>query len=237
MQWGTVGLMCSCSALVMLLAGPVGTRFGLWPFMVGFAMLGVSLLDGLVGASFSLLGILKAAQVRRAWIGLALGLAVVSVPSLQILRAAGAPPIHDITTDTADPPVFVAALEARQEGSIASDYSGAAAAEQQRAYPDIQSVTLDVPVAAAFDRALATVREMGWMLLGASPIDGRIEATDTTLWFGFTDDVVIRVRPDGGARSRTRVDVRSASRVEVVGDADTHARRVRAFIAALKAAP
>lgn len=234
MQWGTVGLMCSCSAFVMLLAGPLGTRFGLWPFMVGFAMLGISLLDGLVGASFSLLGILKAAQVRRAWSGLGLGLGVVSVPSLLILTAAGAPPIHDITTDTADPPVFVQATEARQGAANPSGYAGAVVAEQQRrSYPDIQPVTLDVPVAAAFDRALATARAMGWRLLGASPIDGRIEASDTTFWFGFQDDVVIRVRPAGAG---ALVDVRSASRADVVGDAGTHARRVRAFLAALKSA-
>jgi uncharacterized protein (DUF1499 family) len=54
------------------------------------------------------------------------------------------------------------------------------------------------------------------------PDEGRLEATDTTFYFGFSDDIVVRVRP---AAAGSRVDVRSESRVGL-GDAGTNARRV-----------
>ena len=59
---------------------------------------------------------------------------------------------------------------------------------------------------------------MGWDLVAADAAAGRIEATDTTFWFGFKDDVVIRVRPANGG---SRVDVRSLSRVGGVTRART----------------
>ena len=105
------------------------------------------------------------------------------------------------------------------------------AALQREAYPDLQPLMLNVPPRQAFDRALATVREMGWDLVAADAAAGRIEATDTTFWMGFKDDVVIRVRAtDGGSQ----IDVRSLSRVGG-GDVGTNAKRIRAYLKALKA--
>ena len=140
---------------------------------------------------------------------------------------APAPPIHDITTDTQDPPEYVAVLPLRANAPNTTEYGGERVAAQQReTYPDLQPLILDVPPSHAFDRALSTVREMGWDLVAADATTGRIEATDTTFWYGFNDDVVVRVRP---ADSGSRVDVRSLSRVGG-GDAGTNARRIRAFL-------
>jgi uncharacterized protein (DUF1499 family) len=110
-------------------------------------------------------------------------------------------------------------------------YGGEKIASQQRdAYPDLQPLLLDVPPLQAFERALATVHEMGWDLVAADAAAGRIEATDTTFWYGFKDDVVIRVRPsDDGSR----IDVRSLSRVGG-GDAGTNAKRVRGYLDTLR---
>jgi uncharacterized protein (DUF1499 family) len=83
-----------------------------------------------------------------------------------------------------------------------------------------------MPPAAAFDRAMAAVRAMNWEVVAADPSGGRIEATDRTPLFGFRDDVVVRVRPDGKG---SRIDVRSLSRVGV-GDLGTNAKRVRAYL-------
>ena len=116
------------------------------------------------------------------------------------------PPIHDITTDIEDPPPFVAVVPLNTPGR--TDYEGEVIAAQQRqAYPDLLPATLDVPPAEAFERALAAVYRMRWQLVEADEPAGRIEATDTTFWFGFKDDVVIRVRPAGAG---SRIDVRSA---------------------------
>ena len=149
-----------------------------------------------------------------------------AVPVAHLERSGGAPPIHDITTDTTNPPPFVAALPLRAAANAANppEYGGAdVAAQQQRAFPDIQPLVMTMPPQLAFDRVLAAVREFGWEVIGREPAEGRIEAVDTTLFFGFKDDVVIRLRPASGG---TRVDVRSKSRVGV-GDLGANAMRVR----------
>ena len=61
-------------------------------------------------------------------------------------------------------------------------------------------------------------------------MDVEFEAIDATSWFGFKDDIVVRLTPWG---SGTRVDVRSASRIGV-SDAGTNAQRIREFLAELQ---
>jgi uncharacterized protein (DUF1499 family) len=142
------------------------------------------------------------------------------------------PPIHDITTDTQNPPEYVAVLPLRANAPNKTVYGGQrVAALQRQAYPDLQPLMLNVPPPQAFDRALEAARDMGWELVAADAAAGRIEATDTTFWMGFKDDVVIRVKAtDGGSQ----IDVRSLSRVGV-GDVGTNAKRIRAYLNALKA--
>jgi uncharacterized protein (DUF1499 family) len=101
---------------------------------------------------------------------------------------------------------------------------------QRAAYPDIAPLELALPAAAAFERSLAAARAMGWEIVEADAAAGRIAAVDTTFWFGFKDDVTVRVSP---AAAGSRIDVRSTSRVGR-GDAGTNARRIRAFLERLK---
>jgi uncharacterized protein (DUF1499 family) len=70
---------------------------------------------------------------------------------------------------------------------------------------------------------------MGWRVLASAPGEGRLEASDITRWFGFTDDIVVRVR---AAPNGSRIDVRSASRIGK-SDVGVNARRIRAFLAAV----
>jgi uncharacterized protein (DUF1499 family) len=103
------------------------------------------------------------------------------------------------------------------------------AAVQKRAYPDLAPLTLAVPPDRAFARVQAAARSMGWRIVADVPADGRLEAIDTTRWFGFADDIVVRVTatPNG-----SRIDVRSASRVGR-SDLGVNAKRIRAFLAAV----
>jgi uncharacterized protein (DUF1499 family) len=87
-------------------------------------------------------------------------------------------------------------------------------------------VLLDVEPTKAFARALAASRDLGWEIIAAVPLEGRIEAVDRTFWFGFKDDVVVRVRAAAGG---SRIDVRSVSRVGR-SDVGANARRVRRFL-------
>jgi uncharacterized protein (DUF1499 family) len=73
---------------------------------------------------------------------------------------------------------------------------------------------------------------MGWDVVAEAQADGRIEATDTTFWFGFKDDIVIRIRETA---TGSRLDIRSESRIGL-SDIGVNARRVRAFLAAMQGA-
>jgi len=168
----------------------------------------------------------------RVEIALVLLIAVAVVP-VSHLRAAGrVPPIHDITTDLDDPPRFVAVLPHREGAPNTAEHGGAALAAQQRAgYPDLGPARFTAPPERVFARAVDVARGLGWEIVAAVPAEGRLEATDRTRWFGFRDDVVVRVRPDG---TGSRVDVRSVSRVGR-SDLGTNARRIRAFLDSLPA--
>lgn len=222
-----LGLGLSLASAAVLAVGPLGTRGGLWPFPVGFALLALGLLLGLAGASASLAAGVKTGQWGLAAVGVVVGLAVVAVPSRVLLAARGAPPIHEITTDDEDPPLFVAVLPLRASAANPPEYGGAdVAAAQRRAFPDIAPLVLPVDSAQAFDRALRAVEDLAWDVVASDRPSGRIEAVATTFWFGFKDDVVVRLRPlDDG----TRIDIRSKSRVGL-GDLGANARRVRAFL-------
>ena len=166
-----------------------------------------------------------------ALLGLVLGLGTAWVPWSRIQTAGEVPPIHDITTDTEDPPAFVDVVPLRADAPNPVEHGGAEVAEQQRAgYPDLETVGLTVAPDRAFAAALEAAREMGWEIVAAEPDEGRIEATATTFWFGFKDDVVVRVRPAPAGGSE--LDVRSLSRVGG-SDLGTNARRIRAYLEVL----
>lgn len=136
--------------------------------------------------------------------------------------------IHDITTDTENPPVFVSILALRKDAPNSATYGGPEiAAQQHAAYPDIRPLVSDLPPERAFERSRSVARQMGWDIVDENPAEGRIEATATTRWFGFKDDVVVRIAPAAGDGSR--VDIRSVSRVGR-SDVGTNARRIRTFL-------
>jgi uncharacterized protein (DUF1499 family) len=105
------------------------------------------------------------------------------------------------------------------------------AAQQRAAYPDIQPLHLNTVTGAALTRALEAARQMDWEVVAADSNAGRIEAVATSRWFGFKDDVVIRIIPDGMG---SRIDVRSTSR-DVRADVGSNARRIREYLARLQA--
>src|SRR5690606_23147755 len=110
-------------------------------------------------------------------------------------RAQSVPPIHDITTDLDNPPEFQAVIPLRADAPNSLERPDTLAAQQRAGYPDLAPVTLTMTPDQAFERTLALVQEKGWEIVDADKAAGRIEATDTTRFFGFKDDVVIRILP------------------------------------------
>ena len=224
------------AAFVMLIASGPGTRLGIWPWMTGLSLMKWAAYTGLAAAAGAivLVALLVVPRWRAgAWVPiLALGLALAAAlpPILLLEQAKAAPAIHDITTDPFDPPVFVALLEERKKAPNGADYVGTAiAAQQQRAYPDIKSLQLKDSPKDAMQRAIDAARKLDWEIVSSDTPTGRIEATATTRWFGFKDDIVVRVRPEAGG---SRVDVRSMSRVGE-SDVGANAKRIREFLARL----
>jgi uncharacterized protein (DUF1499 family) len=167
-------------------------------------------------------------------LGLALAVGGGYYPISSLMKSQSVPAIHDITTDTANPPPFVAIAPLRAGAPNGVDYkTDENAAKQQEAYADIQPLILpDVAPADLFKRAEAAARAMNWEIVAAEAAEGRIEATETTAWWGFKDDVVIRIAAEG---TGSRLDIRSMSRVGK-SDLGKNAERIRAFLAKVKEA-
>ncbi|MFP4278130.1 MAG: DUF1499 domain-containing protein [Wenzhouxiangella sp.] len=226
-------LAALAALLLLLLAGP-GTRLEVWDFRFGFALMRWAVYLGAGSAVLALVLVLipkvRSGRTGSLLFSLVLGAVVACVPLLQLQQARTLPRIHDITTDVVDPPAFRAIAPLRADAPNPPEYQGADIAEQQRAaYPDIQPLMLEAYPAIVFDHALETARGMGWEIVAAEPGRGIIEATDTTFWFGFKDDVVVRILAEGDG---SRVDVRSKSRVGL-SDVGANAARIRAFLARL----
>jgi uncharacterized protein (DUF1499 family) len=219
--------------LLLFVAGP-GARFGLWHFRTGFRLMSWAAWAGMGAAA---LGILSLAVGRRRSLvagvaAVALGALAVGLPWSWRREARTYPPIHDVSTDLADPPAFVAVLPLRADAPNPPEHEGETVASLQRgAYPDLGPLMVALPVDSAFGLAAAAAREMGWEMVSQDREAGRIEATATTPWFGFPDDVVIRVTSAAGI---ARVDVRSKSRVGR-GDVGANAKRIRAYLERLRA--
>lgn len=213
-------------ALALLaLSGP-GVRFDLWSYRVGFVLFRWAAYFAIAAAVIAVLALgipsLRKRGIAVPIFALLLGLAVLYVP-LQFLNQARAyPSINDITTDADNPPRYM---------TTERPYPGEGFARAQRAaYPDIAPVLVSMPPPAAFARALAAAEAMGWEVVGRDAQAGTIEAVDQTKWFGFKDDIAIRVTSAAGG---SRIDVRSKSRVGR-GDLGTNARRIRAYLQQLK---
>ena len=218
------------AGLLLLMSGP-GYRLEIWGFQFGFQMMRWAVYVGLAGAGFSVLFLLipRMRRGQAIWLGAAIVIGLISayIPWHGLQQARAVPPIHDISTDTVNPPAFVAILPLRADAPNPPEYAGSeTAAQQHEAYPDLQPVRMDGEVSQAFQLALTAAEGMGWDLIAVDPTAGRIEATATTFWYGFKDDVVIRVRAVDGV---TVLDVRSKSRIGR-SDVGANAARIRAYL-------
>jgi uncharacterized protein (DUF1499 family) len=233
-------LLVAALALGILALGPLGLRLGWWAY--GFGLYRLMPASGLLAAIAVVLSILA---LVREWsrlrlggramlfVALILGASLVYVPVFYWQTRKSAPPIHDITTDLDNPPAFSAVLPARaaeRAGSL--DRRTPQLAELQKAaYPDLAPLTTTLSPSRAFAEALEAAKSMpGWTVVAADPTAGRIEASERTRWFRFTDDVVIRVVGDGAG---SRIDVRSTSR-QGRSDYGVNAARIRAYMGALR---
>ena len=234
-----LGFLLALLALVMLALAPLGWRLGWWPYATSFwYLMEPAAFIAIGGGVISLIALLwwggmSGGERVMALAGIVIGAAVFYVPWQFYHTVGQVPRIHDITTDTENPPAFSAAvMAARQaEHGDVRPYSQDVGRQQQAGYPDLAPLKTTVPPADAFKRALAVVQAMPRTTVDDSdPAKGTIEASQRSLFMGFTDDFVLRVTPDGQG---SRIDMRSESR-QGRSDLGVNAKRIRSTFAALK---
>ena len=237
-----LGFVLGAVALLMLAAGPLGWRAGWWHYRIGLqTLMPAAGYTGIAGIALSALALvlggraIKARGVALALLGLLAGGTATYYPwQWNQLRGAYAT-VNDVTTDIDNPPSLAWAEDMRKaEDGNPVAYGGARLSDVQKTtYPDIAPAFFDLTPAQAFERALAIVRRAGWTIVREDRTAGVINADAHSRWFGFTDDIAIRITP---AEDGSRVDIRSSAR-HGRGDFGVNAARVRDFLAALRAQP
>ena len=223
-------LIAGISALLLLLlSGPL-YQAEILGLMNAFFAMRIALI---LGAVAIVLALIQVIFMRKTISWTATGIAVICasvaiiMPLSMMNKAKSVPPIHDITTDLVNPPKFVAILALRADAPNPAAYQGEDIASQQReAYPELETQKYPQTTEQVFDAALSVVKSMGLDVVSSDKTLGLIEAYDTTTFFGFVDDVVIRIQSDG---QMTMLDARSKSRVGI-SDIGKNAERLNALI-------
>ena len=218
--------------LALIPVSVIGVRAGYWK--EGLALYAIAgLLSLLVLAVMAVQFLLPRFRNQRSVI---VRRALPALPGavLLILAMQGGkvPPIHDITTDVDDPPVFETAPTLRGASANPLSIKPEVLAQQLEAYPDLDTLRSTNSYEGTYNRALTTARSLGWEITREDPIGGYIEAVDTTAMMNFKDDIVLRVRTNAEG---SLVDLRSVSRVGR-SDLGANAKRIRAFRAAFEVA-
>ncbi|MGE5539720.1 MAG: DUF1499 domain-containing protein [Gemmatimonas sp.] len=234
--WLAFGVAVAAAGFVTA-TGP-GFRLGLWGYNACYKMMIFAAYTGLVAAAFAA-GLVPFVLLRERYkavisivLAIVVGLTAAAVPWKMSQTMHAAQGITDVSTDTVTPPPFIAVLKLHSTASRDSAaYPGEAVANVQRqAFPDIQPVRVSLPPIEAFALAHGVAVGLGWRVVSANGVDGVIEAYDPSPWYGLTDDIVIRVRPEG---SGARIDIRSRARNDGQ-DFGKNGARVRAFLRALR---
>ena len=239
-----LAVLIALAPALLVAAGALGVKFGVFPLALGYdqmtldwapkaAMLGVA--TGVLGLIAALFG-----GFSRFWKKALLALAIMVAANALGGRA---PPIHDVSTDWRTPLMpSDAALAARggEAQTVEADPSlpvGSLAFAGRR----VADVNAETCAAArplilarsptdAYEAAKAAVQAAGLTIVTDDPMDGRLEATGRSFWYGLKDDLVVRVRPDAAG---ARVDMRSVGR-EAGGDMGRNCRRVGDLLAMVK---
>jgi len=234
--WTWLVLVGAVVSVVLLITAPYGYRYELVP--LGQALL--STVVALLAAVLCLIGgiVMAIVATRRGLTlnrNLLLAGVLVSIIPIAVmvpifLGAQSVPPIHDITTDTANPPRFDKVIELREgvPNSLEYEPGGDVATQQLAAYPNLKPLMSSLSVVDALSQAETTLASLGLEVVNRDDDQRIVEAVATTKWFGFKDDVVVRVTPQ---EEGTLIDVRSVSRVGQ-SDLGANAARIEKFLAA-----
>ena len=224
-----VSLVSLSAFLLVALPGPL-YKYGVVDLGTAFTGFKFGVFAGIATLILLVLQILfkrKTVTLGSTIMALLLSTIAIAIPLSMLNKGKSVPPIHDISTDLVNPPEFVAIAPLRADAPNPVEYAGVEAATQQRAaYPELQTLNYPQSKSELVEATKQAIDHLGWQLVNIDADQGIIEATDRTMWFGFKDDVVVRITDNG---SRRLVDIRSKSRVEG-SNLGKNAERIHGFI-------
>ena len=246
LTWLALALSIGGAAAALIAA--LGSGQGAWHFRTGFTVLRYAFFAAIAGGLLALVALVLSHRARvpgfrtRNVLAFTVALLFVGFLGMQVYTARTVPAIHDVSTDLDELPQF-RALSVREDNLEKIPDMGRPElkalepedrwkAIHREAYGDLKPVRVPWTVAETIGKAQALADKRGWQIAYVDPARGRLEATETTRFFRFKDDVVVRARkaPDGKG---TLVDMRSISRVGG-SDVGVNAKRVREFLKDLR---
>lgn len=239
--WVRVLIYSACACLLLAVGGASLFKFGIASFGISstFVLLGfaLSVLIAILSIGTLFVSILRKQPygLFTMFVAFVICFCLAGYAAVLYNKSTTHPVAYDISTDLIDPPVFSQAiLDVRGETSnpVELDDRKKALHKLNGVYDDIQPLVLNASKDDAYEAVLALVDERGWEVVTQNEAEGTIEATATTFWFGFKDDVAIRVRDNSETNSAT-VDLHSVSRIGKT-DLGKNAERIRDFLADLK---
>ena len=224
-----VSLVSLSAFLLVALPGPL-YKYGVVDLGTAFTGFKFGVFAGIAALILLVLQILfkrKTVTLGSTIMALLLSTIAIAIPLSMLNKGKSVPPIHDISTDLVNPPEFVAIAPLRADAPNPVEYAGVEVATQQRAaYPELQTLHYPQSKSELVEATKQVIDHLGWQLVNIDANQGIIEATDRTMWFGFKDDVIVRITDNG---SKRLVDIRSKSRVGG-SDLGTNAERIHKFI-------
>lgn len=224
-----VSLVSLSAFLLVALPGPL-YKYGVVDLGTAFTGFKFGVFAGIAALILLVLQILftrKTVTLGSTIMALLLSTIAIAIPLSMLNKGKSVPPIHDISTDLVNPPEFVAIAPLRADAPNPVEYAGVEVATQQRAaYPELQTLNYTQSKSELVEATKQAIDHLGWQLVNIDTNQGIIEATDRTMWFGFKDDVIVRISDNG---SKRLVDIRSKSRVGG-SDLGKNAERIHGFI-------
>ena len=224
-----VSLVSLSAFLLVALPGPL-YKYGVVDLGTAFTGFKFGVFAGIATLILLVLQILfkrKTVTFGSTIMALLLSTIAITIPLSMLNKGKSVPPIHDISTDLINPPEFVAIAPLRADAPNPVEYAGVEVATQQRAaYPELQTLNYTQSKSELVEATKQAIDNSGWQLVNIDANQGIVEATDRTMWFGFKDDVIVRITDNG---SKRLVDIRSKSRVGG-SDLGKNAERIHGFI-------
>jgi uncharacterized protein (DUF1499 family) len=240
-KMATVSVAFMGVALPAMAIGAFGAHFEILPTFAGFGIFFLGIFLGILAFITGGIGLLHT-RAAKGLLGRNLAAAGFVIGGVITLSAVGlsvpggeyVPPINDITTDQSNPPAFDMAAAVKENRGQDMSYPSDFADQQREFYPDIQPIQIELSTAEAFERAREVAQRLHWEIIAQNKTTFSFEATDTSSFFHFVDDISVRVRPaEASAESACIIDIRSRSRMGQ-GDLGANAARIRAFREALE---